>query len=100
MVALRHLNPDGSGATLYSAMWYHAIGEFGTERPRYWWNQTREDLVRDVVLPLLGKEVRILRRRDKKAIFNFGAISYLTVVKTEARLKSQTAGTHPLELEH
>jgi hypothetical protein len=34
-------------------MWYHAITDFG-EDTRYWWNRTREDLVNELVLPLVS----------------------------------------------
>jgi hypothetical protein len=54
-------------------MWYHAIADF-YDYTRYWWNRTREDLVADIVLPLIGKEVRMLNRRGRKVLFNFGSI--------------------------
>ncbi len=55
-------------------MWYHAITDFG-QHTRYWWNRSRENLVEEVVLPLIGKQVKpcehtkrshIMFRRDGK----------------------------------
>ena len=77
-------------------MWYHAITDFG-EQTRYWWNRTREDLVSDLVLPLVGKEIRAVSRRGRQALFNFGAVSYMTVLKTKTKLKRPKPGTIPPE---
>jgi len=78
-------------------MWYHAITDFGDDT-RYWWNRTREDLVADLVLPLVGKEIRAVSRRGKQALFNFGAISYMTIVRTTSQLKRPAAGKIPPQL--
>lgn len=78
-------------------MWYHAITDFG-EQTRYWWNRTREDLVFDLVLPLVGKEIRAVSRRGRQALFNFGTVSYMTVLRTKTKLKRPRAGRTPPEL--
>ena len=62
-------------------------------------DRTREGLVNDVVLPLLGIEVRMLSRRGKKVLFNFAAISHLTIVKSESKLIRRAKGALPPELE-
>jgi hypothetical protein len=80
-------------------MWYHAITEFG-EDTRYWWNRTREDLVNELVLPLVGKQIRAVKRRGKKALFNFGTISYMTVLSSKSKLKRPAAGRVPPELKN
>jgi len=80
-------------------MWYHAITDFG-EDSRYWWNRTREDLINDLVLPLVGKQIRAVSRREKKALFNFGAVSYMTVVKTREKLKRPGKGKVPPDLKN
>jgi hypothetical protein len=79
--------------------WYHAIAHFGKDT-RYWWNRRRQDLVDDLVLPLLGKQVRAINRRNRKALFNFGTISYMTIVKTKFKLKRPGAGKVPPELKN
>src|SRR5262249_5738174 len=78
-------------------IWYHAITNFG-ESTRYWWNRSRHDLLADLVLPLLGKQVRPVSRRSRKALFNFGTVSYMTVVKTKTKLKRPGQGEVPSEL--
>ena len=35
-------------------MWYHAITDFADSR-RYWWNRSRQDLVKEVLLPVISK---------------------------------------------
>jgi hypothetical protein len=78
------------------ALWYHAITDFG-EQTRYWWNRTRQDLVVDLVLPLAGKEIRAVSRRGRQALFNFGAITYMTILKTKTKLKRPKPGKIPPE---
>lgn len=78
------------------AVWYHAITDFGEDR-RYWWNRTREDLVAELVVPLLGKEIRAVSRRGRQALFNFGAISYMTIFKTTTKLRRPGEGKIPPE---
>jgi len=70
-------------------MWYHAITDFG-EDTRYWWNRTREDHVNELVLPLVGKQIRAVSRHGKKALFNFGTISYMQVGLRRAEIASLT----------
>jgi hypothetical protein len=80
-------------------MWYHAITDFG-EDTRYWWNRTREDLVNELVLPLVGKQIRAVSRRGKKALFNFGTISYMTIIRSKSKLKRPASGKVPPELKN
>lgn len=82
-----------------SAVWYHAITDFG-DQTRYWWNRTREDLVVDLVLPLVGKEIRAVSRRGRQVLFNFGVISYMTIVKTKGKLKRPGSGKAPPQLKN
>jgi hypothetical protein len=78
-------------------MWYHAITDFGEDK-RYWWNRTREDLVNELVLPLVGNEIRAVTRRGRQVLFNFGTISYMTIVKTKSKLRRPAAGKVPPQL--
>jgi hypothetical protein len=78
-------------------MWYHAITDFG-DRKRYWWNRTRDDLVNDLLVPMIAKQVKSVKRRGKKSLFNFGSVSYMTVLKTEEKLKRPEEGKVPPEL--
>ena len=78
-------------------MWYHAITDFG-DSTRYWWNRSRDELVEKLLVPLLSKHVVVVIRRGKRSLFNFGAVSYLTVVKTQAKLKRPGKGKAPSEL--
>jgi hypothetical protein len=36
--------------------WYHAIADFG-ERTRYFWNRDRDELIYEILIPLLSKQV-------------------------------------------
>jgi hypothetical protein len=78
-------------------MWYHAVTDFG-ERKRYWWNRNRDELISDLLVPLLSKQVVVTSRRQKKSLFNFGAVSYVTVLKTRQKLSRPGEGKAPHEL--
>jgi hypothetical protein len=78
-------------------MWYHAITEFG-DSTRYWWNRKRDDLVEEILKPLLSKQVVLSTRRGKQSLFNFGAVSYVTFVKTEEKLRRPAPGKVPEQL--
>jgi len=78
--------------------WYHAVTEFG-ERKRYWWNRDRDELISALLVPLLSRQVIATRRRGKKSLFNFGVVSYLTVVKTKTKLRRPKKGKPPRELQ-
>src|SRR3954451_24082803 len=80
-------------------MWYHAMTDFGADT-RYWWNRSRADLVKELLIPLLSKQVVMTSRREKKSLFNFGAVSYVTIVSTSGKLVRPAAGKVPLELKN
>jgi hypothetical protein len=79
-------------------MWYHAITDFG-DKTRYWWNRDRDDLVSELLIPLLSKQIIVTSRREKKSLFNFGSVSYVTVVKTAHKLSRPRKGRAPRELQ-
>jgi nucleoside 2-deoxyribosyltransferase len=78
-------------------MWFHAIAHYGT-RKRYWWNRHRDDLVQDIIVPFVGKQVKPLTRAGVSSLFNFGSASYVTIVKTRTKLKRPGKGKIPSEL--
>jgi hypothetical protein len=78
-------------------VWYHAITDFG-EQKRYWWNRSREELVQELLIPILSKQVVLANRKSKKSLFNFGAVSYATIVATRRRLQRPQPGRAPNEL--
>ena len=78
-------------------MWYHAITDFG-QKKRYWWNRDRDDLVSDLLIPLLSKQVVVTGRREKKTLFNFGTVSYVSILKTSQKLSRPGEGKAPSEL--
>ncbi len=78
-------------------MWYHAITDFGGAT-RYWWNRSHDELVDELLVPLLSKHVVSVTRRGKKSLFNFGAVSYITILKTEEKLKRTSPGKIPAQL--
>lgn len=78
-------------------MWYHAITDFG-EKKRYWWNRNRDELISDLLVPLLSKQIVVTTRRQNKSLFNFGAVSYVTVLKTRQKLSRPGEGKAPREL--
>ena len=79
--------------------WYHAISEFGDTRKRHWWNRSRDLFVEEVLQPLLSKQVVAVRRRGRSWLFNFGSVSYIEILKSQAKLKRRAPGELPLELE-
>ena len=78
-------------------MWYHAITEFG-EKKRYWWNRSRDDLIKELLIPLINKQTVPAKRRGAKSLFNFGSVSYMSVIKTKNKLKRPGHGKVPPEL--
>ncbi len=78
-------------------MWYHATAHYGT-RKRHWWNRRRDDLVADVLVPFASRQVRVLTRAGKPSVFNFGAVEYLTILKTRGKLSRGPKGAVPAEL--
>lgn len=78
-------------------MWYHAIAHYGSRR-RYWWNRHRDDLVQDIIIPFVGKQVKPLTRGGISSIFNFGSASYITIIKTKAKIRRPSKGKTPPEL--
>ena len=78
-------------------MWYHATAHYGG-RKRHWWNRSRDDLIADVLAPLAGHQVRTSTRGGKPVLFNFGAVSYLTIIKTAKKLDRGARGSVPKEL--
>jgi hypothetical protein len=79
--------------------WYHAITEFG-DRRRYFWNRDRDELFSDLLIPLLSKQVVATKRKGKKSLFNFGAVSYLTIIRTNKKLRRLKKGSAPRELQN
>ena len=77
-------------------MLYHAICN-GLQR-RYLWNRERDDLIHDLLIPVLGKQVVGVNRRGKKSLFNFGSVTYVTILRTSKRLKRAAEGKPPAEL--
>ena len=78
-------------------MWYHAIAHYGG-RQRQWWNRRHDDVVSDVLVPFTGKQVRLVRRAGTPSLFNFGAASYITILKTRESLQRTAKGGAPSEL--
>ncbi|OXM84575.1 hypothetical protein [Paenibacillus rigui] len=69
---------------------YHVIAQFH-EKTRYYWNYSKDSLVDDLLIPLIQKDVRIAKKSGVETIFNFGAISYFTVLATKKRLSLKGA---------
>jgi hypothetical protein len=80
-----------------TAWWYHATAYYG-ERLRHWWNRRRDDIVSDVLVPFVGKQVLQLKRAGMPSLFNFGTASYLTILKTSDKLKPPSDRRTPTEL--
>ena len=78
-------------------MWYHAIAHYGSSSKSYWWNRKRDDLIQDVLIPFVSKQVRQLTREGIPSLFNYGAATYITLVKTESKL-TKGDGTYPKDL--
>jgi len=78
-------------------MWYHAIAHYGS-RSRCWWNRRRDDLIQDVIIPFVGKQVKRLTRAGVPALFNFAVTEYITIVKTKTKLERTAKGKIPAKL--
>ena len=78
-------------------MWYHAIAYYGT-KTRSWWNKSREALAADVVIPFVTKQVIAAGRLGVNSLFNFGAVDYITIVKSKEKMKRPAVGRIPSQL--
>ena len=79
-------------------MWYHAIAYYGTTKKRFWWNRKKEDIIEDVLLPFVSKQVKKTTRKGVSSLFNFSAAQYITIIKTKHKLKRPSKGKTPSEL--
>ena len=55
-------------------MWYHAIVEVNNSK-RYPTNLTRDELVRQILVPIVSKHVVAAGPRGRKTLLNLGAVS-------------------------
>jgi hypothetical protein len=78
-------------------MWYHAIAEH-TSGKRYMWNRSKDDFVKDILIPVVSQQVNVVSKGGRKVLFNFGAVSYTTIIKTNKKLKAEKTGAIPKEL--
>jgi nucleoside 2-deoxyribosyltransferase len=79
-------------------MWYHAVGYYG-DKSRCWWNRNRDDIITDILVPFVSKQVKVLTRGGISSLFNFGAADYITLLKTPDKLRPPTGQRIPSELE-
>ncbi|MEQ9636357.1 MAG: hypothetical protein RLW68_09790 [Devosia marina] len=79
-------------------MWYHVTAHYGNDRKRFWWNRDRDSVLNDVLVPLAEKHIVPVTRNGSASIFNFGAVSYVTIVRTEKRLSRGAKRKTPSEL--
>lgn len=77
-------------------MWYHVITQHSRER--YWWNRSREAMINDVLIPFVTKQVHIVNKGQQKAMFNFGTATYMTIIRTNEKLKRPKPNAVPIEL--
>lgn len=77
---------------------YHAVADFGQNKRRFWWNHDREAIIRELVIPLVSRQVTLVNRRGKKALFNFSGVSYVNILATSNRLNRVAKGRPPSEL--
>lgn len=79
-------------------MWYHVVTSYSENNDRYWWNRSREDLISDILIPFITKQVTVVTKGGQKSIFNFGTVTYMTIVRTIDKLKRPKPGAIPSEL--
>ena len=77
--------------------WYHAVADFGNQK-RHWWNRPRDLFLKEVLFPLISKQVVSVHRRGTSWLFNFGSVSYVEIIKSKKKLKRQAPGKIPREL--
>lgn len=71
-------------------MKYHVIAHYNGDK-RYWWNYSKDKLIEQVLLPFIQKEIRIVTRGTIRTIFNFGTVSYFTILATESSIKKDSS---------
>jgi hypothetical protein len=91
------INNNLLGSRKRKQMWYHAICYYG-DLKRFWWNRKRDDLVKDVVVPFISRQVTSVTRNRVPSFFNFGAAQYITIVRTPEKLKLRGEAGVPKEL--
>lgn len=69
-------------------MWYHAIVHY-IEGIRGWYNLTKDQVIEEVLLPFMGKQVELTTLGGTPSLFNFGCSSHLIIIGTQERYKIQ-----------
>ena len=65
--------------------YYHATINIGSTR-HYWWNLSRDRLLERVLVPFVGKQVVVVKRRMATGLLNFGSASYLEIYSTKDKI--------------
>lgn len=66
-------------------MKYHAKLEYSTEH--YWYNHSKEDIVKELLIPFINGQVVLITLGGKKKLLNLKNVSRLTIYKTDDILK-------------
>lgn len=69
-------------------MYYHVIAE-GAGAHHCWKNYGFEEMLENLIIPYVNKQVVPVHWTYGKAIFNFSTVSYVTVFKTKVILKEE-----------
>ena len=68
-------------------MKYHAKLDYG-DRSHYWWNHSKDRLVKSLVVPFVNGQVVLVNEGDNEKLLNMKNVTLLTVFKTGSPLKA------------
>lgn len=71
-------------------MYYHCRLELATRGHHYWWNYSIDDLMSEVIIPMINKQVIPVNYRKGRGILNLSMTTYITVFKTPDRIPADT----------
>ncbi len=87
-------------------LYYHVIAEHG-QSEHYWYNMSKDVLIRRVIIPFAGGQVVLATNGQMKSIVNFKAVEELLIYETPFKLDTDFEGSpkwdmifdHPNHLE-
>ncbi|HEX8250517.1 MAG TPA: hypothetical protein VF599_20245 [Pyrinomonadaceae bacterium] len=77
-------------------MKYHAKLEFGGT-PHYWWNYSKDKMIRDLIIPFINGQVILISRGGYKRVLNMKNVTLLTVYRSETSLTKASKDKIPAE---
>lgn len=71
-------------------MYYHCDLELSTSGHHYWWNYSIDQLMSEVIIPMINKQVVPVNYNDGRSILNLSMSTYISVFRTHDKILADT----------